>query len=36
MSRVGLGPTTAVYELAKTVHALDRKATVVGPHNIML
>jgi hypothetical protein len=30
MSRVGFEPTTPVFEQAKTVHALDRAATVVG------
>jgi hypothetical protein len=32
MPRVGFGPTTPVYERAKTVHALDRAATVIGSH----
>jgi hypothetical protein len=30
MRRVGLEPTIAVFEQAKTVHALDRAATVIG------
>jgi hypothetical protein len=30
MPRVGLEPTTPVFERAKTVHALDRAATVIG------
>jgi hypothetical protein len=30
MPRVGFEPTTPVFEWAKTVHALDRAATVVG------
>jgi hypothetical protein len=30
MSRVGLEPTIPVFELARTVHTLDRVATVVG------
>jgi hypothetical protein len=30
MSRVGLEPTTTVFERAKRVHALDRAATVIG------
>jgi hypothetical protein len=30
MSRVGLEPTIPVLERAKTVHALDRAATVTG------
>jgi hypothetical protein len=29
MSRVGLEPTTPAFERAKTVHALDRAATVI-------
>jgi hypothetical protein len=28
MPRVGFGPTTTMFELSKTVHALDRAATV--------
>jgi hypothetical protein len=30
MSRVGFEPTVSVFEWAKTVHALDRAATVIG------
>jgi hypothetical protein len=30
MPRVGLEPTIPVFERAKTVHALDRAATVIG------
>jgi hypothetical protein len=30
MSLVGFEPTTPVFERAKTVHALDRAATVIG------
>jgi hypothetical protein len=30
MPQVGLEPTSQVYERAKTVHALDRAATVIG------
>jgi hypothetical protein len=30
MPRVGFEPTIAVFERAKTVHSLDRAATVVG------
>jgi hypothetical protein len=30
MPRVGLEPTIAAFEGAKTVHALDRAATVIG------
>jgi hypothetical protein len=30
MSRVGLEPTNAAFERAKTVHASDREATVIG------
>jgi hypothetical protein len=30
MPRVGFEPTTPVFKQAKTVHALDRKATVIG------
>jgi hypothetical protein len=28
--RVGFEPTIPVFEMAKTVHALDRAATVIG------
>jgi hypothetical protein len=31
MSRVGFEPTIPVFEQAKTVHAVDRAATVIGP-----
>jgi hypothetical protein len=30
MHRVGLEPTTPVFERAETVHAVDRAATMVG------
>jgi hypothetical protein len=30
MPRVGFEPTTPVFERAKTVHALDRAATVIS------
>jgi hypothetical protein len=30
MSRVGFEPTNPVFERAKTVHALDRRATAMG------
>jgi hypothetical protein len=30
MSKVGFEPTIPVFERAKTVHALDRAATVIG------
>jgi hypothetical protein len=30
MPRVGYEPTIPVFERAKTVHALDRAATVIG------
>jgi hypothetical protein len=30
MSQVGFEPTTTAFEQAKTVHALDRAATVIG------
>jgi hypothetical protein len=30
MPRVGFEPTTPVFERAKTVHALDRAAPVIG------
>jgi hypothetical protein len=33
MHRVGFEPTTPVFERAKTVHALDRAATVIGEEN---
>jgi hypothetical protein len=31
MPRVGFEPMIRVFELAKTVHALERGATVIGP-----
>jgi hypothetical protein len=34
MPRVGFEPTIPVFEQAKTVHALDRAATVIGTHYI--
>jgi hypothetical protein len=30
MPQVGFEPSIPVFELAKTVHALDRTATVIG------
>jgi hypothetical protein len=30
MPQVGFEPTISVFELAKTVHALDCRATVIG------
>jgi hypothetical protein len=33
MSRVAFEPTIPTFELAKTVHALDRATTVIGTHN---
>jgi hypothetical protein len=30
MPRVGIEPTISVFETAKTVHVLDRAATVIG------
>jgi hypothetical protein len=30
MSRVGFEPTTTVFKRVKTVHALDRAATLIG------
>jgi hypothetical protein len=33
MLRVGLEPKTPVFELAKTVQASDREATLIGAHN---
>jgi hypothetical protein len=33
MPRMGLEPTTPAFERAKTVHALDRTATVIGYNN---
>jgi hypothetical protein len=32
MPRVVFEPTIPVFERAKTLHALDRAATVIGPH----
>jgi hypothetical protein len=34
MPQVGLEPTTPVFERAKTVHTLDRGATVIGAYNL--
>jgi hypothetical protein len=31
----GLEPTTPAFERAKTVHAVDRAATVIGDRNLM-
>jgi hypothetical protein len=31
MPRIGFEPPNPVFERAKTVHALDRVATVIGP-----
>jgi hypothetical protein len=36
MPRVVCEPTTPVFEWAKTVHALDGAATVIGPIHIKL
>jgi hypothetical protein len=33
MPRVGFEPTIPVFEQAKTVHTLDRAATVIGTHD---
>jgi hypothetical protein len=33
MPQVGLEPTIPVFERAKTVHALDRAATVIGSYS---
>jgi hypothetical protein len=33
--RVGFEPTTPVFSRARTVHALDRAATVIGIYNIV-
>jgi hypothetical protein len=35
MSSVGFEPTIPAFERAKTVHALDRAATVIGPVNCL-
>jgi hypothetical protein len=34
MSQARFEPTSPVFEPAKTVHALDRAASVIGEHNI--
>jgi hypothetical protein len=34
MPRVGFEPTIPVFERVKTVHSLDRAATVIGPTSI--
>jgi hypothetical protein len=34
MPRVEIEPTIPVFERAKTVHALDRSATVIGRNSI--
>jgi hypothetical protein len=34
MPREGLKPMIPVFEQAKTVHALDRAATVIGPTSV--
>jgi hypothetical protein len=34
MPRVEFDPSTSVFEQAKTVHALDRAATVIGPSEV--
>jgi hypothetical protein len=36
MSRVGLEPTTPVFERVKTVHASDRAATVIGSYSYVV
>jgi hypothetical protein len=36
MPQVGLEPTTPVFERSKTVHALDRAATMTGPGRFTL
>jgi hypothetical protein len=36
MPRVGFESTTPVFERAKTVHALDRAATVIGSLRLIL
>jgi hypothetical protein len=35
MSQVGFEPTTPVFERAKTVHDLDRAATVTGTYLLL-
>jgi hypothetical protein len=35
MPRVGFEPTIPVFKRAKTVHALDRAATVIGLHLLL-
>jgi hypothetical protein len=34
--QVGFEPTIPVFKRAKTVHALDLAATVIGTHNLLL
>jgi hypothetical protein len=34
MCRKGFEPTISLFERAKTFHALDRTATVIGSHDI--
>jgi hypothetical protein len=36
MTRVGFEPTILVFERTKTVHALDREATVIGKFDVLL
>jgi hypothetical protein len=36
MPRMGFEPTIPVFERPKTVHALDRAATVIGAWTIVL
>jgi hypothetical protein len=36
MPSVGFEPTIPVFERAKTVHALDRAATVTGPLHVVI
>jgi hypothetical protein len=36
MPRVGFEPTIAVFKRARTVHALDRAATVIGDEEVLL
>jgi hypothetical protein len=36
MPRVGFEPTIVVFERAKTVHVLDRAATVIGEDDMYL
>jgi hypothetical protein len=35
MPRVGFEPTIPMFERAKTVHALDRAATVIGYYSVL-